>query len=170
LRAVVLRYFNACGADPEGLLGELRDPETHLVPRIMMAIQGYIDGFAIFGADFPTPDGTAIRDYVHVTDLAAAHVTAVERLLAGHGGGTYNLGTGRGHSVKEVLAAVQQVSRVRLPEVKGSRRPGDPAVLVADPTRARQELAFEPRFSDLRTIAQTAWAWHLRAHPRRGAA
>ena len=103
LRSIALRYFNACGADPDAEIGELRDPETHLIPRAMMALQGHIDDFAVFGSDFPTPDGTAIRDYIHVADLADAHVAALERLLAGDAGGVFNLGTGRGYSVQQVL-------------------------------------------------------------------
>lgn len=167
LRFVALRYFNACGADPDGEIGELRDPETHLVPRALMALQGYIDDFMVFGSDFPTPDGTAIRDYIHVADLADAHVAALRLLLDGHEGGTYNLGTGQGYSVKEVLDAVARETGERLPDVKGPRRPGDPAELVADPARARDSLGFTPRHSDLDTVIRTAWAWHRKAHPRR---
>jgi UDP-glucose 4-epimerase/UDP-arabinose 4-epimerase len=167
LRPVALRYFNACGADPENKIGELRDPETHLIPRAIMALQGHIDNFAVFGADFDTPDGTAIRDYVHVADLADAHVTAVGQLLRGSPGGVFNLGTGHGYSVKEVLQAIEQEAGERLPGVTGPRRPGDPAVLIADPARARRALDFDPVRSDLATIIQSAWAWHRRVHPRR---
>ena len=167
LRSTALRYFNACGADPDIEIGELRDPETHLIPRAMMTLQGYINDFAVFGTDFDTPDGTAIRDYVHVSDLADAHVTALEQLLSGSPGGVFNLGTGHGYSVKDVLQAIETVSGQRLPHATGPRRSGDPAVLVADPTRARQVLGFDPVRSDLATIVQTAWAWHRRAHPRR---
>ena len=115
LRAIALRYFNASGADPEGELGELRDPETHLIPRAMMAIQGYIHDFAVFGTDYDTPDGTPIRDYIHVSDLADAHVAALRRLLAGEAGGAFNLGTGRGHSVKQVLDAIAAETGESLP-------------------------------------------------------
>lgn len=169
LRSTALRYFNACGADPDTEIGELRDPETHLIPRAMMTLQGHIDNFAVFGTDFDTPDGTAIRDYVHVSDLADAHVTALEQLLSGSPGGVFNLGTGRGYSVKEVLQAIEKVAGQRLPPATGPRRSGDPPILVADPTRARQVLGFDPVRSDLATIVQTAWAWHRRAHPRRNA-
>ena len=169
LRSIALRYFNACGADPDGEIGELRDPETHLIPRAMMALQGHISDFAVFGADFETPDGTAIRDYIHVADLAAAHVAALRQLLAGAPGGVFNLGTGQGHSVLEVLHAIERAAGERLPGVTGARRPGDPAVLVADPSRAREELGFDPQHSDLDSIVRTAWAWHRRAHPRRNA-
>ena len=167
LRSIALRYFNACGADPDNEIGELRDPETHLIPRAMMALQGHIDDFAVFGKDFETPDGTAIRDYVHVADLADAHVAALEQLLGGSPGGVFNLGSGRGYSVKEVLQAIEQEAGERLPGVAGPRRSGDPAVLIADPARARRALGFDPVRSDLPTIVQTAWAWHRRAHPRR---
>ena len=167
LRSVALRYFNACGADPDNEIGELRDPETHLIPRAMMALQGHIDDFAVFGTDFDTPDGTAIRDYVHVADLADAHVVALQQLLGGSPGGVFNLGTGHGYSVKEVLQAIEQEVGERLPGVTGPQRSGDPAVLIADPMRARSVLGFEPVHSDLPTIIRTAWAWHRRAHPRR---
>ena len=136
LRSIALRYFNACGADPDNEIGELRDPETHLIPRAMMALQGHISDFAVFGADFETPDGTAIRDYVHVADLADAHVAALGQLLAGSPGSVFNLGTGHGYSVMEVLHAIEREAGERLPAVTGPRRAGDPAVLIADPARA----------------------------------
>ena len=132
LASMALRYFNAAGADPDGDIGELRDPETHLIPRAMMAIQGHISDFAVFGNDYPTPDGTAIRDYVHVADLAAAHVAALQRLLQGKPGGAINLGTGRGYSVREVLAAIADVTGETLTILDAPRREGDPPVLVAD--------------------------------------
>ncbi|MFD2140752.1 UDP-glucose 4-epimerase GalE [Ancylobacter oerskovii] len=169
LKSVVLRYFNACGADLAGELGELRDPETHIIPRALMTLQGYIDDFAVFGSDFPTPDGTAVRDYIHVVDLADAHVLALQRLLRGETGGTFNLGTGEGYSIRQVLGVIEDVTGLRLPEVVGGRRAGDPAILVANATRARDELGFETRHSGLRQIIETAWRWHLRAHPRRNA-
>lgn len=167
LRSIALRYFNACGADPDAEIGELRDPETHLIPRAMMALQGHIGDFAVFGTDFDTPDGTAIRDYIHVADLADAHVAALRLLLSGSPGGVFNLGTGSGYSVKEVLQAIEREAGERLPDVNGPRRPGDPAVLIADATRARRDLGFDPQHSDIATIVRTAWAWHRRAHPRR---
>jgi UDP-glucose-4-epimerase GalE len=167
LRFVALRYFNACGADPEGALGELRDPETHLIPRAMMALQGYIDDFTVFGTDYATPDGTPIRDYIHVADLASAHVASLKRLLAGGEGGAFNLGTGRGYSVQQVLNEIGTATGELLEPKPGARRPGDPAVLVADATLANKELGFVPAQSDLKTIIATAWAWHQRAHPKR---
>jgi UDP-glucose 4-epimerase/UDP-arabinose 4-epimerase len=167
LRATILRYFNACGADETGEIGELRDPEPHLIPRAMLALQGYLDDFAVFGVDFDTPDGTAVRDYVHVADLADAHVLALRRLIETDVGDTYNLGSGRGHSVAEVLHAIEHETARRLPGVTGPRRVGDPAMLVADPSLARTALGFEAPRSDLSTIVRTAWNWHLHAHPRR---
>jgi UDP-glucose-4-epimerase GalE len=165
--AIALRYFNASGADPEGELGELRDPETHLIPRAMMAIQGYIQDFAVFGNDYPTPDGTAIRDYIHVSDLADAHVAAVRCLLARGEGGAFNLGTGCGYSVKQVLDTIAAETGESLPFSDAPRREGDPPVLIADASLSSRELGFAPRLSDLDTIVRTAWAWHRRAHPRR---
>jgi UDP-glucose 4-epimerase/UDP-arabinose 4-epimerase len=167
LRAIALRYFNACGADPDGELGELRNPETHLIPRAMMALQGHIEDFEIFGADFDTPDGTAIRDYIHVADLADAHVAALSSLLSGSAGGVFNLGTGHGYSVMEVLRAIECEAGESLPSPKGPRRKGDPAVLVATASRAQAELGFNPKLSDIETIVRTAWGWHRRVHPRR---
>jgi UDP-glucose 4-epimerase/UDP-arabinose 4-epimerase len=167
LNFVALRYFNACGADPDGDIGELRDPETHLIPRAMMALQGYIGDFEVFGTDYATPDGTAVRDYVHVCDLADAHVTSVRRLLGGGASGVYNLGTGRGYSVKQVLAAIELKTGEHLRVKIGPRRPGDPPVLVADAWRAKTDLDFKPKLSELETIVATAWAWHQRAHRKR---
>jgi UDP-glucose-4-epimerase GalE len=167
LGSIALRYFNAAGADPDVEIGELRDPETHLIPRAMMAVQGYISDFAVFGSDFDTPDGTAIRDYIHVSDLADAHVAAVRRLISGGRSGAFNLGTGCGHSVKEVLAAIAVETREAMAAPAGPRRAGDPPVLIADASLARAELGFAPRLSDLPTIVRTAWDWHVRAHPRR---
>jgi UDP-glucose-4-epimerase GalE len=167
LDSTALRYFNASGADAEGELGELRDPETHLIPRAMMAIQGYITNFAVFGNDYPTPDGTAIRDYIHVSDLAEAHVLALQHLLASKAGGAFNLGTGHGYSVKQVLDAIAAETGESLMTVTASRRPGDPAVLVADATLSRAQLGFAPILSDLKSIIHTAWGWHSRAHPKK---
>jgi UDP-glucose 4-epimerase len=146
-------------------LGELHDPETKLIPRAMMAIQGHITDFAVFGTDYDTPNGTPIRDYIHVSDLADAHVLALRRLMAGGQGGVFNLGTGNGYSVKEVLDAIAAETGTRLIPTKAPRRPGDPPMLVADATRASTELGFAPARSDLKTIVKTAWAWHRRAHP-----
>ena len=142
---VALRYFNACGADPDGEIGELRDPETHLIPRAMMAIQGHVADFAVFGTDYATSDGTAVRDYVHVSDLADAHVASVRRLLEGGAGESYNLGTGSGYSVKQVLDAIAAETGEELKVRTGPRRPGDPPMLVADAALARRDLKFRAK-------------------------
>jgi UDP-glucose-4-epimerase GalE len=165
LGSFALRYFNASGADASGGIGELREHETHLIPRAMMALQGHISDFAVFGDDYDTPDGTAIRDYIHVTDLAAAHVLALKLLMQGHCGGAYNLGTGKGFSVREILAAIAAETGRAVPHAIKPRRPGDPAYLVADASAARETLQFCPEHSDLATIVRTAWAWHQKAHP-----
>jgi UDP-glucose-4-epimerase GalE len=167
LGAFCLRYFNASGADPAGGIGEMRDNETHLIPRAMMALQGHVGDFAVFGDDYETPDGTAIRDYIHVTDLAAAHIAALKLLREGHAGGSFNLGTGAGFSVREILSAINEQTGREVPHVVKPRRPGDPTYLVADPSAARKVLNFVPRHSDLPTIIRTAWAWHQVAHPLR---
>ena len=167
LRSIALRYFNAAGADPDGEVGEFRETETHLIPRALMALQGWIDDFQVFGADFATPDGTAIRDYVHVSDLADAHVSALRRVLAMEGHEVFNIGTGKGWSVAEVMAAVNRATGAEMAAPGGPRRLGDPAVLVADASLARRDLAFVPTRSDLETIVRTAWNWHRLAHPRR---
>ena len=167
LRFVALRYFNACGADPQAALGELRDPETHLIPRAMMALQGHVDDFAVFGNNYATPDGTPIRDYIHVSDLASVHVAGLKRLLGGAESGAFNLGTGIGYSVKQVLDQIGRTTGRSLSVTVRARRAGDPAVLVADATLAHEQLGFVPAQSDLETIISTAWAWHQRAHPHR---
>jgi UDP-glucose-4-epimerase GalE len=165
LGAFCLRYFNASGADAAGGIGELRDNETHLIPRAMMALQGHVADFAVFGDDYDTPDGTAIRDYIHVTDLAAAHLAALNCLMQGHRGGAFNLGTGTGFSVREILQHIAAETGREVPHVVKPRRAGDPTYLVADPTAARETLQFQTRHSDLATIIRTAWAWHRTAHP-----
>ena len=163
--AFCLRYFNASGADAAGGIGELRDPETHLIPRAMMALQGHVGDFAVFGDDYDTPDCTAIRDYIHVTDLAAAHVEALKLLMQGHAGGAFNLGTGTGFSVREILSAIATETGRKVPHVVKPRRVGDPTYLVANPAAARETLKFRAQHSDLATIIRTAWSWHQKAHP-----
>jgi len=165
LGSFCLRYFNASGADASGAIGELRDNETHLIPRAMMALQGHVGDFAVFGDDYDTPDGTAIRDYIHVTDLAAAHVLALKLLLQGHCGGAFNLGTGTGFSVREILGAIAAETGREVPHVIKPRRSGDPTYLVADASAAHEILKFRSAHSDLATIIRTAWAWHRKAHP-----
>jgi UDP-glucose-4-epimerase GalE len=165
-----LRYFNAAGADPEGLIGEDHRPETHLIPLILEVALGERAQVEIFGTDYETPDGTAVRDFIHVEDLAAAHVRALELLLKGGLSITVNLGTGRGHSVREVIAAAERITGRRIAYREAPRRPGDPPALVADPSRARELLGWQPRLSDLDTIVETAWAWHSRVKQGREAA
>ena len=159
LRWAALRYFNACGADPEGDLGECHDPETHLVPVCLEAAAGLRERLELYGTDYPTPDGTCVRDYIHVTDLADAHVRALEALLGGRSVGARNVATGRGHSNREVIAAVERVIGRPVPFREAPRRPGDPPELVADPTRFRDEFGWEPRHSAIDDVVATAWAW-----------
>ena len=169
-RYAALRYFNAAGADPEGDLGEQHDPETHLIPLVIQAALGERPYVEIFGTDYPTPDGTAVRDYIHVTDLAQAHVRALQALDRGPASLALNLGTGRGHSVRQVIAAVERVCGGSVPVKEAARRAGDPAELVADPGRARQHLDWTPHYSDLDTIVETAWQWFSRRHGVEGEA
>jgi UDP-glucose-4-epimerase GalE len=156
LRSISLRYFNASGADPEGELGEEHEPETHLIPLLFRAT---VTGrpVTIFGEDYPTPDGTCIRDYIHVTDLAQAHILAVECLMAGGASDAFNVGNGSGYSVREVVRAVEEVTGKKVPYVIGPRREGDPPELVADSSKLRRALKWTPRYSDLRDIVSTAW-------------
>jgi UDP-glucose 4-epimerase/UDP-arabinose 4-epimerase len=168
IRSITLRYFNAAGASPAGEIGELRDPETHLIPRALMYLQGHVTDFVVYGNDFSTPDGTAIRDYIHVTDLAEAHVLAMELLQAGYPSNSFNLGSGVGHSVLAVLSCIESMTGRPLPQVVGARRQGDPAALVADPRKARTIMGFEATQPDLTNIVRTAWNWHQKAHPRVG--
>jgi len=163
MRHVALRYFNASGADPDGEIGEDHSPEIHLIPRAIAAATGG-PGLQVFGDDYPTPDGTCLRDYVHVTDLADAHVKALESIAGAGPSGAYNLGTGQPHSVREVIDTVARVTGRQVPWTMGPRRPGDPAVLYAAAHKAQAELHWTPALGDLETIVQTAWAWH-RNHP-----
>lgn len=162
LRWMALRYFNAAGADPDGALGEQHEPETHLLPLAILAALGSGPPLMVFGTDYDTPDGTAVRDYTHVGDLADAHLRATSHLTAGGASAALNLGTGRGHSVREVLEAVESVGGRRVPTVPGPRRTGDPPALVADPTAADRTLGWRARFTDLDEIVRTAWEWHAR--------
>jgi len=157
-----LRYFNAAGAHPERPLGERHDPETHLIPLVLQVAAGKRERISILGTDYPTRDGTCVRDYVHVCDLAQAHLLALERLLAGKPGGIYNLGSSHGHTVREVIELARRITGRPIPSTDAPRRPGDPAVLVASPEKARRELGWQPRFEALETIVATAWAWHRR--------
>lgn len=162
LKYAALRYFNAAGADVDGEIGEQHDPETHLIPRVLETALGIRECVDIYGTDYPTPDGTAIRDYIHVTDLAQAHVRALERLTHGGESVALNLGVGRGYSVREVIAAAERVSGRTIRARELPRRPGDPPVLVADPTLARKELDWTPRYTAIEDMVETAWRWHSR--------
>jgi UDP-glucose-4-epimerase GalE len=161
---VALRYFNASGADPDGEIGEDHSPEIHVIPRAIEAATGG-PGLTVFGDDYPTPDGTCLRDYVHVSDLATAHVLGLEAIAETGKSGAYNLGTGHPRSVREVIDTVQRVTGLPVPWTLGPRRPGDPAVLYAASHKAQSELRWTPRYADLDTIVRTAWDWH-RTHPR----
>lgn len=164
LKYVSLRYFNACGADPKGDIGEDHWPETHLIPVLMEVINGRREKVEVFGDDYPTPDGTCIRDYIHVCDLARAHLLAMEYLLGEQQSDIFNLGTGCGFSVRQIIAAVEKVTGRQIKWVVGKRRPGDPAVLVAASEKAARVLGWEPCYRNIEEIVATAWEWHRR-HP-----
>lgn len=169
LRSIALRYFNACGADPDSGLGEEHHPETHLIPLLLRAI---LSGkpMTIFGADYDTPDGTCIRDYIHVTDLAEAHIVAIEQLLAGGTSDVFNVGTGAGQSVLEVLKGAEKVTGRKVPHQIGARRAGDPPVLVADSAKLRRTLGWKPKFTDIQDIVATAWQFENKQAAREGKA
>jgi UDP-glucose-4-epimerase GalE len=159
-RFAALRYFNAAGADDSGEIGELHDPETHLIPLALRAAAGLGPELQVFGSDYPTPDGTCIRDYIHVNDLASAHVKALEHLAAGKDSFAVNVGTGTGYSVQEVVTAVEGVTGKRVPRKIGPRRAGDPAVLIASSEKIRRELDWQPKIPKLEDILKSAWDWH----------
>ncbi|SFC24206.1 UDP-glucose 4-epimerase GalE [Tropicimonas isoalkanivorans] len=160
LRSVSLRYFNAAGAHPGGEIGEAHDPETHLIPLVLLAALGLRDRLAIFGEDYDTRDGTCIRDYIHVLDLASAHLKALDYMEAHPGAHTFNLGNGRGFTTLEVIEAARRVTGREIPVEMATRRAGDAGILVADSARAKAVLGWEPRYADLETIIETAWRWH----------
>lgn len=160
---VLLRYFNVAGSAADRSLGEDHDPETHLIPRLLLAALGRIEKVTLFGTDYPTPDGTCIRDYIHVEDLCAAHVMAMEALRPGESS-VYNLGIGRGYSVKEVVESADRVTGIDVPIEYGPRRPGDPAILYADSQKIQTELGWSPRYTEIDAIVSTAWNW-LKSHP-----
>ncbi len=164
LEYVALRYFNAAGADPEGEIGEEHNPETHLIPLVLKTALGQREAINIFGDDYATKDGTCIRDYIHIDDLAQAHLLALDRLLNGLPGGQYNLGNGDGYSVKEVIEVARNITSKQIPAKIVERRPGDPAVLIGSSAKAFKELGWKPQFADLNAIVETAWQWH-KAHP-----
>ncbi len=159
MRFASLRYFNAAGADPEGRIGESHDPETHLIPLVLQTAQGRREAISIFGTDYDTPDGTCIRDYIHILDLAQAHALALDRLRDGQPSGFYNLGTEHGYSVREVIRLCEEVTGLPIRAVEGPRRPGDPPRLVASAAKAKAELGWQPRYPDLRETIRTAWNW-----------
>ena len=166
LRSIALRYFNAAGADPAGETGELHEPETHLIPLVLDAALGRRGHITIFGDDYATPDGTCIRDYIHVTDLAAAHVLALRALEQGAATTAYNLGNGRGFSVRAVIDCAERVCGRPIPATRGPRRAGDPPQLVGDAGRIQAELGWTPHYAELETIVATAWRWHQRLADR----
>lgn len=166
LRSTCLRYFNASGCSADGLIGEDHNPETHLIPRVLMALTGETGAIEVFGTDYPTPDGTCIRDYIHVEDLAAAHAKALDHLQSGGASLRVNLGTGVGISVKEIIAAVEKVTGLTVPVIYGPRRAGDPAQLVADPSLAWETLCWKAARTDILETVRSAWAWMT--GPRKG--
>jgi UDP-glucose 4-epimerase len=163
-KSVCFRYFNAAGADPEGRLGEDHNPETHIIPLVLQTALGKRESVSIFGTDYPTPDGTCIRDYIHVADLAQAHVLGLDYLLKGRETTVFNLGNGNGFSVKEVIEAAQQITGRTIKTVECDRRPGDPPALVGSSDRARTVLGWNPQYADLHTIISHAWNWHQKRH------
>lgn len=165
LRHISLRYFNAAGADSSAEIGEDHAPETHLIPLVLQAAMGQREQITVFGTDYATPDGTCIRDYIHVTDLAQAHILALRVLLEGNPSNVYNLGNGSGYSVREVIEVARQVTGREIKVVEGERRSGDPAVLVASSERIKAELGWRPQYPELATIIESAWRWHS-SHPR----
>jgi len=169
LRYTCLRYFNAAGADPEGRLGERHEPETHLIPLVLQVASGRRPHIDVFGQDYDTPDGTCVRDYIHIVDLCAAHLLALDRLRQGAPSAAYNLGNGSGFSVQEVIEAAERVVGTRIARIGAARRAGDPARLVADSSLARTQLQWRPRFDDLETIVRHAWAWERRVASQGGA-
>jgi UDP-glucose 4-epimerase len=164
LRSVYFRYFNAAGADPDARLGEDHHPETHLIPLVLQAALGKRDSISIYGTDYPTPDGTCVRDYIHVADLAQAHVLGLDYLLQGGESNVFNLGNGNGFSVRQVIEATMAVTGQEIPVVESDRRPGDPPALVGSSDRARSILGWNPQYADLNLILRLAWAWHQKRH------
>jgi UDP-glucose 4-epimerase len=163
-RSVRFRYFNAAGADPSGRLGEDHDPETHLIPLVLQTALGKRSHISVFGSDYDTPDGTCIRDYIHVTDLAEAHVLGLDYLLKGGQTEVFNLGNGNGFSVQEVITAAEKVTGQPIPVVRSDRRPGDPASLIGSAAKAREILNWQPKYAELEVILAHAWQWHQQRH------
>ncbi len=166
VKSICLRYFNAAGADESGCIGERHDPETHLIPLVLKVATGERDNIRIFGTDYPTPDGTCIRDYIHVTDLARAHLLALEVLLDEGDSAVFNLGNSKGYSVREVIALARKITGHPIPAEETFRRAGDPAILVAGSEKIKREMDWHPRYENLETIIETAWRWHRREAER----
>lgn len=164
LKYVALRYFNACGAHISGKIGEAHNPESHLIPLILQVPNGKRESIKVFGTDYPTKDGTCVRDYIHVTDLAAAHILAVKYLIDGNESNTFNLGNGVGFTVNEVIEKAKQVTKLPIKVEQDARRAGDPAVLIASSEKAKKVLGWKPKYDSLETIIETAWNWH-KNHP-----
>ena len=160
IKSISLRYFNAAGADPSGTIGERHRPETHLIPIVLQTALKEREHLNIFGTNYPTRDGTCVRDYIHVTDLTRAHLLALTVLMNGGDSAVYNLGNSRGYSVRDVIDVSQKISRRKIPFIETDRRPGDPPELVADSTNAREKLGWQPQYEDLEAIIETAWTWH----------
>jgi UDP-glucose 4-epimerase len=160
LKYVALRYFNACGADESGTIGEDHQPESHLIPLVLAAALGQRESIQIFGTDYPTADGTCIRDYIHVDDLAQAHILALDALYQGKGSAAYNLGNGNGFSVREVITTAEKVTQKKIKVVEAARRAGDPAILIASAQKIANELGWQPQQPELERIIASAWAWH----------
>ena len=164
LKSVIFRYFNAAGADPDGVIGEDHNPETHLIPLILLTALGKRDAITIYGSDYPTPDGTCLRDYIHVTDLAEAHVLGLEYLLNSNKSEIFNLGNSNGFSVKEVIDTAKQITGKPIKVLFGDRRAGDPPALVGSSEKAKKILNWQPKYADLKLILQHAWQWHQKRH------
>ena len=169
LKSVCFRYFNAAGADPEGLLGEDHQPETHLIPLVLLTALGARDNLAIFGTDYPTTDGTCIRDYIHVNDLAQAHVLGLDYLLQGNNSQIFNLGNGNGFSVREIVEATERVTGKKIKVIECDRRLGDPPILVGSSAKAREILGWKPKYTDIQQILAHAWQWHQKRHGQKQA-
>lgn len=164
LRSVRFRYFNAAGADPQGRLGEDHEPETHIIPLVLLTAMGKRESISVFGTDYDTPDGTCIRDYIHVTDLAQAHILGLDHLLKGGSSEVFNLGNGQGFSIQQVIEAARVVTGRPIPVTLADRRPGDPPILVGSGEKAKRLLGWQPQYADLETILEHAWQWHQKRH------
>jgi UDP-glucose 4-epimerase len=169
IRWMALRYFNAAGADPAGRAGEMHQPETHIIPILLGIARQKAGSFPVYGTDYPTGNGTCVRDFVHVSDLATAHVLAMEALVSGSESGIFNLGSGKGFSVREIIESAREITRHPIPTQNGPRRPGDPSILVASPEKARRQLGWRPGLSGIEQIIGTAWDWQQK-NPARGSA